>query len=224
MVAGYCSPVNKVINTIEDKGLDTWQENIGYEWTINVGLISLLSLAMVCFSGKMVADEAEDIIATGTMVINKISDGYFEAAIKATRIDQERHYLLGFKSGWTFKNTYILGGAAYRTTDILKHSGKPLTYGGILLAYVARIKPPKLVHFGVLIGGGSLDDSASLTGFSVFEPSIAVLLAPKRIYKSRAGIALGASYRHINLQKNQCAGCRRLGGVAFHVSLVFGAF
>jgi len=194
------------------------------QWAASVGLLSLLFLSMACFSGKMLADEAEDILATGTTVINQIGYGYFEAGIKTTRIDEERHYLLGFKSGWAFKNTYILGGAAYGTTDILKHSRKPLAYGGILLAYVARIKPPKLVHLGVLIGGGSLDDSASLTGFSVFEPSVAVLLAPKRIYKSRAGIMLGASYRHINLQKNQCAECGRLGGVAFNVSLVFGAF
>jgi len=187
-------------------------------------LFSFLPLFMLLFGAQAIADETEDIIATGTTVINQIGFGYFDAGIKTTRIDQERHHLLGFKSGWVFKNTYILGGAAYGTIDTLKHLHKPLTYGGIFLAYVGRIKPPKLIHLGVLIGGGSLDDPGSLADFSVFEPSVAVLLAPKRIYKSRGGIALGGSYRYIHLQKKPCVECSGLGGLAFNVSLVFGAF
>lgn len=186
-------------------------------WFLSVAL-SLLSIGGSVASA---AAQSEASDQTETLIKGKIESGFvFAIDEKLSSIDGDFANFVGFHTGWLVNHKFLLGLAAYGSTDA--PHGLDEAYGGLQLEYF--FNPNKLFNYSVrgLIGGGGVDSyghrghHSIATGFFVFEPEARVtlnLLRPVRI-----GFGLGYRFTEGG------AGSVNPGGPTFSISFKFGKF
>ncbi|QQS35363.1 MAG: hypothetical protein IPM56_14085 [Ignavibacteriales bacterium] len=164
--------------------------------------------------------------------------GYGGPVIKFSQVNDNFAVLFGGRGGWIINHTFVIGGAGYGLVnsidgnEVIFGSTRRLDfgYGGLELGYIN--KSDDLIHFSVytLIGAGSVrsrvdddlfpDYDDNHDTFFVLEPSLNVVLNLTTFMR----VAVGGSYRYVNVDKVQNLTSSDLSGPSIGLTLKFGKF